>query len=166
MLKLTATTASKSVANDYGWQFARNHPDVATRFVRGGKMPTLPAAFSEFAAALQFPWYFGENMAALVDCLGDLSWLADNVLIIVYDADLVLADAEDDKPSFYGALRRAAEAFSEASNPLHPDRTSPALFQFLLQCDLDKLDRVKTDARLLGGSCEMIDAEATEAGGA
>jgi hypothetical protein len=159
MLKLTATTASKSVANDYGWHFACGHPGEAIRFVQGGKMRTLPAAFSELAAALQFPWYFGENLAALVDCIGDLSWLSDNILIIVYDADLVLA--EDDKPSFYAALGRAAEAFSEADNPLHPDRTSPALFQLLFQCDPDKLDRVERDARLLGNSCEIVDAAAT-----
>ncbi len=162
MLKVKMMKSDKSEANDYGWQFARDHPEMATRFVRGEKMRTLSAAFDELAAALQFPWYFGENMAALVDCLGDLSWLSDNVAIIVYDAHLILADALDDKQSFFGAWKRAEESFSEADNPLHADRTSPAIFEVVLQCEAADFDGVAEDARLLGGSYEVI-AGATEA---
>ena len=67
-------------------------PQAAIWKVRGSKMRTLPAMFDEFGAALQFPYYFGENWAALDDCLGDLDW-ADAIdhLLMITDAHLLLA---------------------------------------------------------------------------
>src|SRR5262245_34505600 len=49
-------------------------PRVIVRAVRGRKCPTRAAFFTEVAAAWQFPYYFGENADALVDCLSDLRW--------------------------------------------------------------------------------------------
>ena len=41
----------------YGWRDAR----LVVRIVRGRKMRNTPGLDDEFAAALQFPSYFGEN---------------------------------------------------------------------------------------------------------
>jgi hypothetical protein len=55
----------------YGWSETR----LVVRTLRGVKMQTVQQLFDEFAAALQFPWYFGENWAAFDECLTDLAWL-------------------------------------------------------------------------------------------
>ncbi|QIS02446.1 hypothetical protein F5X71_09020 [Nocardia brasiliensis] len=44
--------------------------------VRGQRMRTTTELFAEFAAAFQFPWYFGQNWAAFDECMTDLDdWL-------------------------------------------------------------------------------------------
>ena len=48
---------------------------VVARRIRGHKAKTTAALFDEFAAALQFPCYFGENWDAFDECLNDLEWL-------------------------------------------------------------------------------------------
>lgn len=75
-----------------GWSEA----GLSVRTVRGRKCRTRQGLFDEFAAALQFPWYFGENWDALGDCLADLDWLpqlAGHVLI-VKEPEQVLAEDE------------------------------------------------------------------------
>jgi hypothetical protein len=52
----------------HGWQEAR----LVVRSVRGRKMTTTAQLYDEFAAALQFPPYFGENWAAFDECLSDM----------------------------------------------------------------------------------------------
>ncbi|MGH9526411.1 MAG: barstar family protein [Terriglobales bacterium] len=83
---------------------------MALRTVRGGKMRTRREALDEMAAALQFPWYFGENWDALDECMQDLEWLgAKHVVIAVGDASELLADApERDRETFAGVMKRAA----------------------------------------------------------
>lgn len=61
------------------------------RHVRGRRMPTVAALFDEFAAALQFPYYFGRNKDAFDECFCEL---ADTVgvdpVVLVLDADTLL----------------------------------------------------------------------------
>src|SRR5437868_567642 len=67
----------------------------AVRWLRGKHMPTVEHMFNEFAAALQFPYYFGENWAAFDECLADLAWLpATGYLITVFDSEYLLAKEE------------------------------------------------------------------------
>ena len=49
-------------------------------------MRTEKTFHQEFAAALQFPAYYGENMAAFDECLCDVSWLGGGGLLIVVRA--------------------------------------------------------------------------------
>lgn len=78
-------------------------------------MRTRAAMFNEIGAALQFPDYFGENGAALDECLTDLSWLpAERYVIVVTDAADVLADESlDALHGLSAALLRAAETWAE-----------------------------------------------------
>ncbi len=156
MLTLTVTTASKAATNAYGWRLGRDHATRAVRFVRGRKMRTLGAALDEIAAALQFPCGFTNDSAQFTACLGDLGWLGDHLILVICDANEVLTDEPAHKPLFYGAIREAEALFSAADNLQHPDRTAPALFQILLQCDPASLDRVLEDAKLLGEACAVV----------
>jgi hypothetical protein len=54
-----------------GWREA----GLTVRCVRGRKMSRLAGLMDEFSAALQFPYYFGENWSAFQECLGDMDWL-------------------------------------------------------------------------------------------
>lgn len=63
--------------------------------VRGNKMTDPPRVFDEFAAAFQFPLYFGENWQAFQDCIADLEWFPDprGFVVVIEQADEILADA-------------------------------------------------------------------------
>ncbi|MFC9787616.1 barstar family protein [Rhodococcus sp. NPDC127528] len=77
------------------------------RLVRGTKMPTVSAVFDEFAAALQFPYYFGGNKDAFDECLRDSpDWLGDSrgLVVVVRDADALLGSAPGELGWFAEAL--------------------------------------------------------------
>jgi len=58
-------------------------------------MPTVEDLFREFAAVLQFPYYFGGNWDALAECLADLAWLpATGHVITILDSPDLLASEE------------------------------------------------------------------------
>ena len=90
----TVLITDPSSLTDWGWgRRDESGRRSAVVFVRGRKMRTLPGLYDELAAALQFPWYFGENLDALEECLNDLEWIdADELLLIVRDADAVLQE--------------------------------------------------------------------------
>ena len=91
----TLIVADASTLTDWAWAAAREDVSAAVRILRGGKMSTLPGFYDEVAAALQFPYYFGENLNALDECLRDLEWLpADRYVLVVRDAAHVLPDNE------------------------------------------------------------------------
>src|SRR5688500_5282014 len=65
------------------------HPASVIRTVRGKKSRTVSAFFDEVSAALQFPYYFGENWAAFDEMIVDLEWLVgDAYLLMIPDGDL------------------------------------------------------------------------------
>lgn len=70
---------------------------LTARTVRGRKMRTLGGLFDEFAAALQFPLYFGENQDAFNECIAELETLpaGEGYVVTITEPDQVLADASD-----------------------------------------------------------------------
>jgi hypothetical protein len=94
-----------------GW----SESGLVVRVVRGRKMRTLQGLFDEFAAALQFPWYFGENADAFDECLADLGWLSpqEGYVIVINDPGEVLADAGPDALSWLvDSLTRAHQEWA------------------------------------------------------
>src|SRR5580700_5705891 len=91
--------ATPGEATDFGWSLARlDGRQVVVRFLRGQKMQTAPQLFDEFAAALQFPYYFGENWNALWECLTDLEWLpGDAYILFLTDAECLLDRESSEK---------------------------------------------------------------------
>ncbi len=74
-----------TVANHFmAWTPA--HPEWDVLRVRGTKSPDDGRFFDELAAALQFPYYFGQNWDAVWDCITDLNWLKGSSFLIVFDS--------------------------------------------------------------------------------
>jgi hypothetical protein len=94
---------------------------VAARLIRGRKSATAHALFDEAAAALQFPYYFGENWDAFFDCVTDLEWLrADAVVLLFADAQQLLAKAAaKDVERFVTVLNETSRHWSEAGRAFH-----------------------------------------------
>ena len=84
------------------------------RWVRGRKMTTVARLFDEFSAALQFPYYFGENWAAFDECLSEEDWISrKSLVLVVTDADVVLADEESDLSRLVEVFVSAHAAYSQ-----------------------------------------------------
>jgi len=87
--------ASPLQTYEFAWRLAAE--GLAARVLRGKKMRSTARLFDEFGAALQFPDYFGENWAALDECLADLSWVpAEGYALLVVQPEAVLADNNGD----------------------------------------------------------------------
>jgi hypothetical protein len=83
----------------------------AVRLVRGNKMRLVNNLFDEFAAAFQFPCYFGENWNAFDECLADLEWLpASGYVLFVTNAADVL---RDEPPSEFITFARLLHSISD-----------------------------------------------------
>lgn len=66
--------------------------------LRGSKMLTISSLFNEFSAALQFPYYFGENWGAFDECLNDLDWLSgDAFILVIMDAEKTLTEGHPEQ---------------------------------------------------------------------
>ena len=81
-------------------------------------MRTLQGVFDEFAAALQFPWYFGENADAFDECLADLAWLPphEGYVIVVNDPGDVLC--EEDTTALSWLVASMSRASAEWARPV------------------------------------------------
>src|SRR5205823_6172703 len=106
----------------------------------------------EFAAALQFPCYFGENWDAFDECLSDLEWLHAEgyVLLVTRSANLLDAEVPDQLATFFRILERAGHEWSQPAGPALP----PRAFHVLLQCGKEEEAslRAKLDAAKVASS--------------
>lgn len=113
----TPEQAEESCRN-YANSFA-SVPEGVFRKMRGQKCRTAHALFDEFAAALQFPGYFGENWDALNDCLSDLSWLnAKAVMLAITDAPRLLeAVPPGELHRFAAVLNQVCATWNQGKKP-------------------------------------------------
>src|SRR5260370_28422543 len=105
---------------------------VAYRMIRGQKAKTTADLFDEFAAALQFPCYFGENWDAFDECVTALAWLPGNayVLLIVRSIQLLDQEPADQLQLFLKTLQNAGQEWSKpAPHAPRPARAFHVLFQ-------------------------------------
>ncbi len=109
--------------------------NVVVRMIRGKKSRTTQKFFDEIAAALQFPYYFGENWNAFDECIIDLDWIeGDAYLLIVSNANMLLSDADKkDLDTLLHTLERANEEWLTPNEYIPRDR-QPTPFHVLLQC--------------------------------
>lgn len=92
------------------------------RHVRGRRMPTVAALFDEFAAALQFPYYFGRNKDAFDECFGEIGdTVGDDAVVLVLDADALLNEQPTQLSWFAAAVGHTAAAIVLQVRPGHED---------------------------------------------
>ena len=86
----------------------------ALRVLNGKKCSTPAGLFTEFGKVLDFPGYFGHNWDAMEECLADLEWLpAKGYVLLIAEAQAVLADDEDEYETLLEILSDAGEAWSK-----------------------------------------------------
>ena len=79
--------------------------------IDGTRIRSKDDFYTEVAAALSFPDWFGRNLDALADCLRDLSWLPAGEHVLVWSAPAVFRDADLD------GYRAVAEVLVERTEP-------------------------------------------------
>lgn len=118
-----------ATAEDLLWSLRSS--GVVALALRGKRMRTTIAVMGETAAALQFPYYFGENWPAMDECLNDLEWLPPGpLMLLVTDAQLVASADDAQFAKFVKVLRSASKAWSEGGNSGGVGRP----FHAILQC--------------------------------
>jgi len=121
---------------DFAWSLAASNDDVVVRCLRGQKMLTVERLFDEFAAALQFPYYLGENWPAFHECLTDLSWLPGRAYILfIWDTAMLLRNEPlAEMAALCRALQAAGEEWATPVKMGEPWDRPAVPFHVLLQC--------------------------------
>jgi len=130
--------ATPSETCDLAWSLqATRGRQAAVRIVRGSKGRTTPDLFDEIAAALQFPYYFGENWDALDECLADLVWLVGDAYILFFtDAHRLLDRESAEKLEFlFGILENSARKWAQTEKDVLGSASRP--FHVVFQCAPD-----------------------------
>jgi RNAse (barnase) inhibitor barstar len=138
--------ASSSDAYDLAQKVAATSGNVA-RVVRGVKCRTAPALFDEFAAAWQFPPYFGENWDALDECLSDLDWLPAQAYVLVVTNALHLLDSAPAE-----AFQVFAELISKSTQAGHKGST----FRTVLQVEPAAEPALAARLKAAGAAFDML----------
>jgi hypothetical protein len=87
---------------------------LTVRVCRGRKMRRLSSMFDEVSASLQFPLYFGENRAAMDECLADLEGVpvGEGIVLVWIEAEQILVDEDDSELRWLvDSLRSAADVW-------------------------------------------------------
>jgi hypothetical protein len=116
-------------------------PGFVARTIDGRRGRTKRGLLAEFARALKFPADSGRNWDAFEELLADLEWLpAKGYLVIVTDADELLAEDPDDYDTFIEITKDVAK---EWATPRRGESARPAVpFHVLLV-----VSRRRADAR-------------------
>jgi len=120
---LYSCSSDLSAVTNFSWKIGREHgTDLSVKLLRGDKMRSWQALFDEIAAALQFPYYFGENLNAFDECVTDLEWLnARGYFLVILKADEVLVNC--DEADFQALINHLNVAASEWAKPIKAGQT-------------------------------------------
>lgn len=121
---------------------ATNHRTVV-RIIRGSRCSTRDRLLQEWAAALQFPYYFGHNWEALDECLSDLEWLpGDKYILFVTHVDALLPGDDQGFKTLMEILSGIVIEWA-ADDAFRPSK----LFRVVFHCEpekaMDTLKRMK-----------------------
>lgn len=126
------------------------------RIIRGERCTTEQKCFQEWAAALQFPYYFGSNWDAFDECITDLEWLpAKGYIFIVTKANLFLSEKEDSLTRCVRILNNTAKEWSEdrIADLLWPRLSVP--FHIIFHCEPESENETRNRLEQAGISNEL-----------
>lgn len=117
------------------------HPEWDILRVRGAKSTDEASFFDELAAALQFPYYFGENWNAVWDCITDLNWLKGSSFLLVFDsADQLLSQSHRGFSFLLQVIKDAHDRWYRETVDFGSRGRQPIAFQSVFACDPDAVD--------------------------
>jgi hypothetical protein len=152
-----AVVATASELEDLRLRSMLRRPRAVVRVLRGGRCRNVTGLFGEVGAALQFPYYFGENWAAFDECITDLDWLdGDAYLLLVNESQALLADA--DAEDFRILLETLTRANVEwlTPNAYIPRSREPTPFHVVFQVDDGHLDTFRARLEAANASAEVL----------
>lgn len=159
-------SASLSDITNIGWSLRSSDSSrVVVRFLRGNKMRSVNSLFDEFTAALQFPYYFGENWNAFDECLTDLAWLPGDVyiLIITNSEDMLAEEDEEQLSTLIDILQNAGEEWSRPVETSESWGHPPVPFHVIFQSSESGLEVVTSRLKSTGMLFEEMQIEALAA---
>ena len=108
--------------------------------LRGERMQDYKSLYQEIAAALQFPYYFGNNWNALDECLKDLDWLSVKIFIIgITNSEFILSQEGSDACYSFGAfLKETCEVWSKPYDEDKEWGRPGRPFHIIMQCQDEK----------------------------
>lgn len=116
------------------WSENGHHPEHATRILRGLRCQTAESLFQEWAAAFQFPYYFGNNWNAFFECITDLEWLpSKGYIAVVAHLEETLREQPQDMRILLGLLKDAPRWLVEY-------RKSSIPFRVVFHCEAANRD--------------------------
>ena len=149
--------AEPQVAAEASWGWRES--DLTVRNVRGRKMRSVNALFDELAAALQFPYYFGENWPALDECLSDMDWLSprSGITIVIFDAiDVLSSEDPVELETFVRLIGRAASTYSRPIDSGEWWDRPPIPFHIVLQATPEESTAVQSRWRAGGAELRLV----------
>jgi hypothetical protein len=151
-------TLNRSDLFNLGWQIRLKNERHVTRIIRGGHGRTLDDFYAESAAALQFPYYFGENWDAYSDCIRDLAWIVGDAFLIMIDDAHLLLDQEDPR-MFEILISIHARATTAWLTPFaYAGQTrEPVPFHTIFSCDDAYLEPFLNRLRAAQAEFEVLD---------
>jgi RNAse (barnase) inhibitor barstar len=154
-LSVLAATPSTVANHLTAWTPA--HPEWDILRVRGTKSSDEARLFDELAAALQFPYYFGENWNAVWDCITDLNWLKGSSFLIVFDsAEHLLSESDRGFQFLMQVLTDAHERWHRETADFGVRGHQPIAFQSVLACDPDAVDALTTRISSVGAAFTLL----------
>lgn len=125
--------------------------------LRGKNMKCYDNVMQELSAAFQFPYYFGNSYSAASDCLSDLDWMpALSYKVIIYDADHVLDDDQEELPAFYRTLGTAQQNLWEELHNLELSGRGRTRLNIILHAEPLRLPALKHSLEISGFSSAPI----------
>lgn len=137
---IVAKTENQDVAYFIDYLKKNSMPEQKVIVTRGHKSRSLSSLFDEWAAALQFPVYFGENLPAFVDCLRDLPRNNfTSLIIVVTNSSELLKEDKGCLSDFYNIMTNISNEWQQ----MYPKRHG-ITFRLILQEASDNIDIIET----------------------
>lgn len=112
---LSFVDVSISAFEDLMTDYRKKMVEGYVAILRGHRMQTFQELYAEMAAVLQFPYYFGNNWNALIECLQDMSWIPRNFYLLgIAEKEKILSrESKDDVIAFFKLLEDTCIIFSK-----------------------------------------------------